>query len=80
MKNTLSDIYQGPRLDPAVAAERLRRVIQEELTEPQRSVLLAYYIQELPVREIAASRGVRRSTVYRTLQRAEAKLKRYLKY
>ena len=63
-----------------VAVERMRRVIREELTEQQREVLMAYYFQEIPIPLIAQERGVHKSTVYRTLHRAEEKLRRYLKY
>lgn len=60
--------------------ERLRRVIREELTDLQREVLMAYYFQEIPIPQIARDRGVNKSTVSRTLRRAEEKLRRYLKY
>ena len=63
-----------------MAMERIRRVIQEELTELQREVLVAYYFQEINIPQIARERGVNKSTVSRTLRRAEQKLKRYLKY
>jgi RNA polymerase sigma factor (sigma-70 family) len=58
----------------------VQRVIQEELTELQRQTLIAYYFQEQTIPEIAAERGVNKSTVSRTLRRAEEKLRRYLKY
>ena len=63
-----------------MAMERIRRVIREELTELQREVLIAYYFQEISIPQIARSRGVNKSTVSRTLHRAEDKLRRYLKY
>ena len=46
----------------------------------QREVLLAYYMQDLSIPQIAQDRGVHKSTVSRTLHRAEAKLRRYLRY
>ena len=72
--------YLGPRMSREVAMERIRRVIQEELTELQREVLIAYYFQEINIPQIARERGVNKSTVSRTLRRAEDKLRRYLKY
>ena len=63
-----------------VQLNRVQRVIQEELTELQRQTLMAYYFQEQTIPEIAAERGVNKSTVCRTLKRAEAKLRRYLRY
>ena len=80
MRNILYDGYQGPRLPREVQLKRVQRVIREELTPLQRETLLAYYFQEKSITEIAAERGVNKSTVCRTLHRAEGKLRRYLKY
>ena len=46
----------------------------------QRETLMAYYFQELTLEQIAKDRGVNKSTVCRTLHRAEEKLRRFLKY
>lgn len=80
MRNILYEGYQGPRLPREVQLKRVQRVIREELTPLQREALLAYYFQERSITEIAEERGVNKSTVCRTLHRAEAKLRRYLKY
>ena len=80
MKNILYEGYLGPRLPREVQLKRVQRVIREELTELQREALLAYYFQEKSITEIARDRGVNKSTVCRTLHRAEEKLRRYLKY
>ncbi len=80
MKNILYDGYLGPRLPKQVQLQRVQRVIQEELTPLQRQTLMAYYFYEQNIPQIAAERGVNKSTVSRTLKRAENKLKRYLKY
>lgn len=80
MKNTLYEGYEGPRLPRQVQIKRVQRVIREELTENQREILLAYYMENLTIPQIAESRGVNKSTVSRTLHRAEGKLRRYLRY
>ncbi len=80
MRNILYDGYLGRRLPREMQLERVRRVIVEELTPLQRETLMAYYFQEKNIIEIAADRGVNKSTVCRTLHRAEEKLRRYLKY
>lgn len=80
MKNILYEGYEGPRLPKEVQLKRVQRVIREELTENQRQILLAYYIQDQTIPQIAESRGVNKSTVSRTLHRAEEKLRRYLRY
>ena len=80
MKNILYEGYEGPRLPKEVQIKRVQRVIREELTRNQREVLLAYYIQDRTIPQIAEDRGVQKSTVSRTLHRAEEKLRRYLRY
>jgi RNA polymerase sigma factor (sigma-70 family) len=80
VKNILYEGYEGPRLPKEVQMKRVQRVIREELTEIQREVLLAYYIQNQTIPQIALERGVHKSTVSRTLHRAEGKLRRYLRY
>ena len=80
MKNILYEGYLGPRLPREVQLKRVQRVIQEELTPLQREALVAYYFQERTLAQIAQERGVNKSTVCRTLHRAEEKLRKFLKY
>lgn len=80
MKNILYEGYLGPRLPRDEQLKRVQRVIREELTPLQRETLIAYYFQERKLSDIARERGVNKSTVWRTLCRAEEKLRRYLKY
>ena len=80
MKNILYEGYKGPRLPKQVQMQRVQRVLREELTPLQRETLLAYYYQQETIPQIAQRRGVNKSTVSRTLHRAEEKLRRYLKY
>ncbi len=46
----------------------------------QKQVIIAYYFQGQTIPEIAKLRGVNKSTVCRTLHRAEQRLQQYLKY
>lgn len=80
MKNILYEGYLGTRLPREVQLKRVQRVIKEELTELQRQTLTAYYFHQQTIPQIAAERGVNKSTVSRTLRRAEEKLRRYLRY
>ena len=80
VRNILYDGYLGPRLPRDVQLKRVKRVIAEELTQLQRETLTAYYFQELSITQIAEARGVNKSTVCRTLHRAEGRLRKYLKY
>lgn len=80
MINTLYEGYEGPRLPREVQLRRLKKVIARELTGNQREVLLAYYFQHKTMEQIARERGVCRSTVCRTLHRAEERVRRCLRY
>lgn len=80
MKSILYEGYLGPRLPRQVQLERVQRVIKEELTPLQRDTLTDYYFNRMTIPQIAQRRGVHKSTVSRTLHRAENKLRRYLKY
>ena len=80
MRNILYEGYLGTRLPPKVQLERVRQVIANELTPCQREVLMSYYFQEQNIPEIAQERGVCKSTIARTLHRAEKRLREYLKY
>lgn len=80
MENTLCDKFTGTRLPREVQLKRLETVIREELTDLQKETLIAYYFHHKDIITIARERGVNKSTVCRTLQRAEEKLKQYLKY
>lgn len=60
--------------------KRMKAVIWEELTELQRYTMVAYYFENRTLTEIAEERGINKSTVCRTLKRAEDKLRRFLQY
>ena len=80
MKSTRSEKFAALELSREAQSRRLRRILQEELTELQRYTLEAYYFQRKNTSQIARERNVSRSTVCRTLRRAEEKVKRFLKY
>ena len=80
MRNTYYSLYQGPRLPKQLQLERIRKAVNQELTEFQRQTLVAYHIQGKTIPQIAQERGVNKSTVHRTLKRAENRLRHYLRY
>ena len=80
MKNTEYDGYLGPRLSRDLQLKRLQRVIDQELTELQRRTVEGYYLEKKSMSELAQERGVNKSTVCRTLQRAERRMRRCLRY
>jgi len=80
MINTQFEGYLGLRLPPKMQMKRVQKVIDNELTPRQRQVIIAYYFQLKTLPQIAQECQVHKSTVCRTLHRAEAKLRKYLKY
>lgn len=80
MRSIRFDSYLGPRLPREVQLNRVKRVIEEALSPTQREILIAYYFHDKNVPQIARERGVHKSTVCRTLRRAERNLQRRLQY
>ena len=68
------------RLPQYVQSQRLHLVIRDELTPLQRQTIIAYYFQDRTICQIAQERGVHKSTVSRTLHRAERRLQQFLRY
>lgn len=80
MKHIDYDGYLGPRLGRETQLRRIRRVMERELTETQRQVFEGYYLRRKNIPQLARERGVNKSTICRTLQRAERQLRRFLRY
>ena len=80
MKNIRYDDTAGLDLPKEVQLRRMQRVMEAELTPPQKEVLMLYYFEDLRPAEIARIRGVNRSAVLRMLRRAEGRLQKFLKY
>ena len=80
MKNIDFKEYFGPRLSREAQLKRLHRVIDAELTEKQRQAVTGYYMEGKNIPELAREYGVNKSTISRTLKRAEQRLRRCLKY
>ena len=80
MRNIRYDDESGLDLPKEIQLKRMLRVMERELTQIQRQVLTDYYFGELSPAQIARKRGVHRSTALRNLRRAEARLRRFLRY
>ncbi len=80
MRNILFDGYEGPRLPRQVQLRRIKRVMECELTELQRETIISYYFLGKNICQIAREREVNKSTVSRTLHRAEDRIRRCLRY
>lgn len=79
MKNTRFS-FDDPRLPREEQLKRVRSVMRRELTDRQREILEAVYFDGRTQAELAAERGLSRSTVCRTLHRAVERLQRFLRY
>lgn len=74
--------HQGNDIDPAYRHLKnvFSIVIHSELTEQQYTYIMAYYCDCLTMEEIARQFSVNKSTVSRTIKRAEQRLARVLRY
>lgn len=61
-------------------AQILRQILEQELTDSQRQVFMEYHFRRKTMAQIARERGVHKSTICRTLKRAEQKVKRITQY
>lgn len=57
-----------------------RVAVRDELTERQRTYIMAYYYERLTMEEIAEKFAVNKSTVCRTINRAKKQLEAVLRY
>lgn len=79
-RNTGCNKYFGARLSRATQLRRVHSVMRRELSPLQKQVLEGIYFENLSQAELARRMGVNRSTVCRTLHRAQDRLKRFLAY
>ncbi len=80
MRSIPFEEYLGPRVSSEEQAKRVDLVIARELSDCQREAILGYYFQNRSISDMARERGVNKSTVLRTLRRAEKRLQILLKY
>ncbi len=62
------------------AAGALRRAINSELTRRQKQLIGMYYIEQMPMQDIADELGLHISSVSRTIKRGRERLKNSLSY
>ena len=58
----------------------MRNIIENELSERQRQMIVLYYFNRLNIPEIAEMLGVNRSTVSRTISRGRRNILEKMKY
>ena len=71
MRNIPSDNLEKLRL--------VRDIMERELTALQRQTMEDYYLNGMRLEQIAKERYVNKSTVQRTLKRAEETIRRFLR-
>jgi RNA polymerase sigma-70 factor (ECF subfamily) len=54
----------------------VRRIILEELTEKQRTALIAAQIKGMPISEVASRMGMKQNALYKLMHDARLRLKR----
>ena len=69
-----------PAISARKQAEILRGILENELTACQRQVFMKYHFGKKTMTQIAKECGVHKSTICRTLKRAEQKVKRFTQY
>ena len=62
------------------AAGALRRAINSDLTKRQKQLIGMYYIEQMPMQDIADELGLHISSVSRTIKRGRERLKSSLRY
>lgn len=72
----------GPNVERLIERDHfsavLERIIRKELTEKQRTALLAVAVRGMPMEEVARRMGMQRNALYKLLHDARIKLKRRL--
>lgn len=80
----LAAYMRAAAADNEEARERMKRNLRiarrEELTDRQKQMLYLYYEREMTMEAIARRLGISKSTVSRTIARAERRLKHCLRY
>ncbi len=80
MKNIGCDWVFPRNLSRGAQVERVKRAIKRELTPRQQEIVRMVFYEHLSQAEAARRMGLNRSTVCRTLHRAEQRLRKYLQY
>ena len=78
-KEACTGNYSDIRLPPDVQKKRVAAVLQNELTEKQKSCVLRV-LSGCSIREIALQDGVCPSTISRTFHRGMSRLRRFMRY
>jgi|GEM_PF-4063216 RNA polymerase sigma factor, sigma-70 family len=79
-KPPIIDIPRNKFFPPEVQLQRLRAVVEGELTDRQREIFESYYYEGKTMQELAELYGVNKSSIHTTIYRAIRRIERCLKY
>lgn len=79
-EKTVQEFLQSVETDNTSIAQTMKQAIADELTLRQQEMISMYYLQGIPMPEIARELQVNVSTVSRTIKRGRGRLKRCLRY
>ena len=74
------DIPRNKLFPPEVQLQRLRAVVEGELTDRQREIFESYYYEGKTMQELAELYGVQKSSIHKVIYRAIRRIERCLKY
>ena len=74
------DIPRNKFFPPEVQLQRLRAVVEGELTDRQREIFEGYYYEGKTMQELSELYGVQKSSIHKVLYRAIRRIERCLKY
>ena len=79
-ESLMADPYPGPEIkaERADMLARIRRILEEELTEKQRQALILLGLQNMPMEEAARRMKTNRNALYKLLHDARLRLKKRL--
>ncbi len=74
MKSTLYDLKRNSGISPEVQKRRLRRILQEKLTERQRQAVYGVYFERKRIYQVAEEMGITSSAVSRLVARGKRRI------
>ena len=80
MKTIPFELFNSDLFPPEVQRKRVRKVMDNELTQTQRDVIESYFFENKTVRAIALEREVQPSSVSRAIKRGLRRMARCLRY
>lgn len=75
--NAVNDVTDQ---DHSRVVKMMGQALQEELTEKQMRYVSAYYVEQLSMAKIGERYGIKKTTVSRTIKRAQRRIEKVIRY